>query len=74
MEKEIAFGSEGSVDFKFSAGRLVVEVKHSHASGEAMIVVSEDVSYFIDKLAAAIPGTMDDAILALIKSAIKALP
>ncbi len=67
-------GAEGSLGVKLSQGKLLVEAKHMHKSGSVSLVVEENADYFFDKLAAAIPGTIDDAVLALIKQAVKALP
>lgn len=73
MEKDIALGPEGQLALKLEDGKLVIEVKHVHASGEVSVVAKEDAGYFMDKLAALIPGQLDDAIIALIKGALKAL-
>jgi hypothetical protein len=72
MEKDIALGPEGNMDLKLEAGKLVIEIKHVHASGEVSLVAKEDAGYFLDKLAALIPGQIDDAVIAVIKAALKA--
>lgn len=66
-------GSEGNFDLAFTGGKVILTVKHTHASGEVSILVSEDAGYFLDKLAAKIPGTVDDAIFAVLKSAIQSV-
>ena len=66
-------GSEGSLDLQFKDGKLVFLVKHNHASGSVSLVVEEDAGYFLDKLAAVIPGQVDDAIFAVLKGALKTL-
>jgi hypothetical protein len=63
-------GTEGHVTISIVKGKLLVAVSHKHASGEVMMSVSEDASYFFDKLSAAIPGTLDDAVLAVLKASI----
>ncbi len=66
-------GSEGVVGVKFENGKLVLELAHNHASGSVKLVVTEDPAYFLDKLAAAIPGVWDDAAIAVAKQAIAKL-
>jgi len=66
-----SLGSEGSVSLKVSDGKLLITLEHTHASGKLSLVAEEDASYFLDKLAAAIPGQIDDAVLAVIKGALK---
>lgn len=73
MEKDIALGTEGQLALKLEAGMLIMEAKHVHASGEAAVVLKEDVGYFLDKIAALIPGQWDDAAFALVKQALKGL-
>lgn len=72
MDKAIAIGAEGSLDLKLEGGKLVIVGKHVHASGEIDLSISEDAGYFLDKLAALIPGQIDDAVIAIIKAALKA--
>jgi len=66
-------GSEGNVELKVVDGKLILEVSHIHASGKVSLLVEEDGTYFLDKLAKAIPGQVDDAIFAVIKGALKAV-
>ncbi len=66
-------GKEGAVSVKFEDGKLVLELAHNHASGTVKLVVTENPAYFLDKLAAAIPGVWDDAAIAVAKQAIAAL-
>lgn len=68
-----AIGAEGKLELDVVGGQLIVTAKHVHASGEISIQAKEDVGYFLDKLAAKIPGTVDDAIIGVIKAALKAL-
>ena len=66
-------GAEGELDLDFQDGKLVLIVTHKHASGEVALTVKEDAAYFMDKLAAKIPGKVDDTIFEVIKGAMKAV-
>jgi hypothetical protein len=72
MEKDIALGPEGQLVMKLEAGKVVISLSDVHASGSVSLSVSEDAGYFLDKLAALIPGQVDDAVIAVIKAALKA--
>ncbi len=74
MEKVVPVGSEGSVVVGCSQGFLTFSLTHKHASGEVTVQVKESADYFLDKLAALIPGVWDDAILAIMKDTLKKLP
>lgn len=64
-------GKEGALDVKLENGKIVVSLSHNHASGKVSLSVEEDGAYFLDKLAAAIPGTFDDVVIAIAKEALK---
>ena len=66
-------GSEGGVELAVQDGKIVLTAKDTHASGEVALSVSEDIGYFLDKLAALIPGKVDDAIFEVLKGALKAV-
>lgn len=66
-------GKEGALEIDVVGGQIVVSATHKHASGEVTLTATEDVGYFLDKLAAKIPGAVDDAIIGVIKAALKAL-
>lgn len=68
-----ALGSEGSYALSVQDGKLMLTVSHAHASGSVSIIVQEDAGYFLDKLAALIPGTFDDVLIGLAKDALKRL-
>lgn len=70
---EQPLGAEGSLKVKIEGGKLIIEAKHNHASGDIVLSVSEDAGYFFDALANAIPGVIDDAILGIIKESVKKL-
>jgi hypothetical protein len=75
MEKDIVDGKIGEVgayDLEFKQGQLKFTLIASHAvgiEGELAIKVSADA--VIDAIAKAIPGQVDDAVLGLIKQALK---
>lgn len=74
MEKEIigaAIGPEAKVDLKLKDGALVVEVVYAGADGYASLAVGIKPDAFIDKLKAAIPGSLDDMVLEALKAAMK---
>jgi hypothetical protein len=59
---------EGEVTAELKDGDLVI----TYGGKGAQAIVNVDMGYLLDKLAEAIPGTVDDAIIAVIKAAIKA--
>lgn len=63
-------GAEAKYDVKLEEGKLVIAAKYDGAETDAELVVKIDAGLFIDKLAAVIPGTIDDAILAVLKGAL----
>jgi len=69
--KEGPLGSEGSYEIDLIEGDLVVKVSHDSGGASAGIELKIKAEYFLDKLAKKIPGEIDDAIFAIIKSAIK---
>jgi len=69
-EKDL--GANGHLSLKMESGKLKLSVEYGGGGVSGSVGVSVDSDYFIDKLAAAIPGQIDDAILALIKAALKA--
>jgi hypothetical protein len=60
-------------DVKFEKGEVVFASSlDSHGvKGEVKLSVSSE--YFLDKLAAAIPGQLDDQVLAMLKIALKGM-
>lgn len=71
---ELASVSKGEVDLKVVVEKGVVklEVKYDGAGANAGMYVELEADYFLDKLAAAIPGQIDDSVIGLIKAALKA--
>ena len=48
-----------------------VDLKISVAAGKVILTVSVDSDMLLDELAAKIPGSVDDAVIAVIKAALK---
>lgn len=66
-------GAEGEVKIVISGGAVAFVGGYMGKGGSAELKLSLSADYFMDQLAAAIPGTFDDAIIGMLKSAIKAL-
>jgi len=73
MEKNIIDGAELDVDFKIEAGSIVFMPKYAGKGGYAKMELGVDAEYFLKELAKKIPGTFDDAVIAIAIQAIKAL-
>jgi len=71
VEKEL--GAETNLKLDIVAGEIVITIAHQSAAAKGDLKVAVDAGYFLDKLAEKIPGTIDDAILAIMKSALKAV-
>lgn len=73
MEMDIAEGKIGEVgayDVEFKGGKLVAKASAAGGPVEAEAVVKIDAGKVIDAIAVAIPGKVDDAVLALMKQAL----
>lgn len=64
-------GSEGNIELELKEGKLNLIASHNSKGAGVSLNVSLDSDYFIDKLAAVIPGQIDDAIFAILKAALK---
>mgnify|MGYP003510056286 CR=1 FL=1 len=73
MDKQIGIGTEGKVDIKLANGKLYLIGKYDGAQADAELSVGIEVDMFIDQLKAKIPGQIDDAILEVLKAALKVL-
>lgn len=72
-DKELVEGNLGTVgkyDVKFEGGKLVAELSAEAGPLEAGVVVKLDAGKVLDALAAAIPGTFDDAVIGVAKAAL----
>lgn len=65
-------GAEAKVDVKVEKGVIRVEFAYDGKGGGAGLFATISTDYFLDKLAAAIPGQIDDAVIGIIKAALKA--
>ena len=64
-------GAEGSLDLKLEDGKLSLSVVHQSKGGEVSLSAKLDPEYFVNKLTAAIPGGIDDAVAAMLLTALK---
>lgn len=68
VNKEIS--KEAKVDVEFKDAKLNITFSYEGAGAGVSVVGSVSADYLLDKLAAAIPGQVDDAIIAVMKMAI----
>lgn len=75
MEGNIPISNFGDFEAKIVAGKLTLTLKMGVPSGEVKggLTVDVDTSLLMDAIAKAIPGTVDDSIISVIKLALKAL-
>jgi hypothetical protein len=74
MDLDIAKGQPGSelqYEVKVLAGKVVLSVGYTGKGGTLTVAGQLDPDTFIDKLAEAIPGKIDDAVLGMLKAALK---
>lgn len=71
LSKQISPEAQAKVDI--ADGKLMLSAVLDTQGVDASVTVSVDTGYFFDELAKKIPGTIDDAVLALLKQAVKAL-
>lgn len=71
VDKEIKIGTEGDIDVKLAGGFVTIEAKYAGSETQASASVSISVDKLLDKLAAKIPGQVDDAVIAVMKAALK---
>lgn len=63
-------GTVGKFDVAFKDGALVAELDAAVSVGSAGLVLKIEAGKVLDALAAAIPGTIDDAIINIAKGAL----
>jgi len=68
---EMPLGSEGELQLEIKEGDLMLSVSHASKGVAASLSARMSSEYFMDKLKEAIPGEIDDAIIDLIKAALK---
>lgn len=71
LEKQIS--PEAKAKVVLAAGKLTLTADLDTGGLDAQVSVSVDTDYFLDELAKKIPGQIDDAIIAVLKSAMKSL-
>lgn len=69
MEKPISNEVDFEIDVK--EGKVVLAVKYDGKGADAKVEVALEAEYFLDKLAEALPGELDDLVIAAIKGALK---
>lgn len=62
-------GTHGDYDLELVEGKLKLVAKYAVPGIGGQMVMELDGAYFIDKLAALIPGSVDDAVFAVLKAA-----
>lgn len=75
MEKDILDGKLGEIgayDLEFKGGKLLFKVSAAHSGFSASMEAAMDADAVLDLLAKKIPGQIDDALLNLMKAALKA--
>lgn len=71
LNKQISPEAKALVEIK--EGKLQLSAVLDTGGVDANVAVAVEVDYFIDELAKKIPGQIDDAIFAVLKSALKDL-
>lgn len=66
-------GPELKYDIVVAGGKVKISVSYDGAQADASLVISLDSDLLLDKLAEKIPGKIDDAVIGLIKVALKAV-
>lgn len=73
VEKDFAQGNIGSVgkyDVAFKSGQMVLEIDAVAGASSAGLIIKIDAAQVMDAIAKAIPGTVDDAVIGLVKAAL----
>lgn len=71
LKQEI--GKEAFVTVELSEGKIVIKSELNSSGLGAGVMATIETDYFLDKIAEKIPGQIDDAVLAVFKSALKAI-
>ena len=66
-----AVSGESEYEVKFEEGKLKIIAGYDGKGAGAKILLTIEGGYFLDKLAEAIPGEIDDMVIAAIKGAMK---
>lgn len=70
---ERPLGTEGSAKVIIQGGKIRLIAQYDSAGLDGKVELSADSDYFIDQIAAQIPGQIDDAIFAVLKNVLKSL-
>lgn len=62
---------EGNLSLKIEDGKVIMIVAYDGQQADASLTVSLEADKYLDMLAEAIPGEIDDAVIALLKGAMK---
>lgn len=73
VEKAVELGKEGKAEIKIMNGKLYLVGKYDGADMDAELMIGVEIDLLMDKLAAAIPGQVDDAIIGVMKAALKVI-
>ncbi len=71
MELDKSLSSELKLDLDVKDGKIIISVTYDGKGLDSTISLAVEGDYFLDKLAAKIPGSIDDLVIAAIKSAMK---
>lgn len=71
LDKEL--GPEAGAKIELAAGKIILSMALDSKGLGGELKLSLDSEYFLDELAAKIPGQIDDAVLAVLKAAFKQL-
>lgn len=71
LEKQIS--PEAKAKVVLAGGKLTLTADLDTGGLDAQVSVSVDTDYFFDELAKKIPGQIDDAVIAVLKTAMKSL-
>ena len=68
-----SLGPEAGYEVKFEGGKFVVGINYAGAELGGGLNIALDIDMVINAIEKAIPGQIDDAVLNLVKAALKAL-
>jgi len=71
MDKAIEIGKEGKVDVKLANGKLYLVGAYDGVDLDAELKIGIEVDVLLDKLAEKVPGKIDDAVIQVLKAALK---
>jgi len=74
MEKDVNIGPESILKMSFVAGKARVEIDYAGKQATAGAYVEMDAKQYLELLKAAIPGTVDDAIINALEMAMTVVP